>query len=165
MFFNVCWESPWRSCCCWLAFLLLPKPPVLPQFGLIDDEEAVTKNFAGQNLIRSEFSDAKLESANFEGADLRGAVFNGAILKNANLHRVDFSDGIAYVSSFVGADLTDAVLTSAMLLKSNFRDAKITGADFSLAMLDRSQMLMLCKTASGINPVTQVDTRESLGCK
>jgi uncharacterized protein YjbI with pentapeptide repeats len=130
-----------------------------------DDAEAVTKNFAGQNLIRSEFSDAKLESANFEGADLRGAVFNGAILKNANLHGVDFSDGIAYVSSFVGADLTDAVLTSAMLLKSNFRDAKITGADFSLAMLDRTQVLQLCKTASGTNPVTAINTRESLGCR
>ena len=129
-----------------------------------DDVEGVTKDYAGQSLIRSEFNDARLESANFAGADLRGAVFNGATLKNANLHGVDFSDGIAYLSSFVGADLSDAVLTSAMLLKSSFRDANVTGADFSFAVLDRPQVLMLCKTASGVNPTTQVDTRESLGC-
>ena len=52
-----------------------------------------------------------------------------------------------------------------MMLKSSFRDANVTGADFSEALLDRDQALLLCKTASGTNPTTGVDTRESLGCK
>ncbi|MFQ3627674.1 MAG: pentapeptide repeat-containing protein, partial [Cyanobacteriota bacterium] len=39
------------------------------------------------------------------------------------------------------------------------------GADFTFAMLDREQVIQLCKTAAGVNPVTGADTRESLGCK
>ena len=130
-----------------------------------DDVEATTKDYSGQDLVRAEFANVRLENADFSGANLKGAVFNGSNLKNANLHGVDFSDGIAYLSNLTGVDLTDAVLTSAMLLKSNFRGAKVDGADFSFAMLDRDQVLELCKTADGVNPETGVDTRESLGCR
>jgi hypothetical protein len=129
-----------------------------------DDAESMSKDYSGQSLIRAEFSDAKLKEANFSGADLRGAVFNGADLKNANLHAVDFSDGIAYITNLSGADLTDAILNSAMMLKTSLRDANVTGADFTDTVLDRTQTLQLCKTASGVNPLTGVDTRESLGC-
>lgn len=131
----------------------------------IDDVEVSSRNYSGQSLIKAEFASAKLENANFSQADLRGAVFNGSDLANANLHGIDFTDGIGYLSNFAGADLTDAVLVSAMLLRSNFRDAIVTGADFSFAVLDRAQTTLLCKTASGVNPVTGVDTRESLGCR
>ena len=130
-----------------------------------DDVEATTKDYSGQDLVRAEFANVRLENADFSGANLKGAVFNGSSLKNASLHGVDFSDGIAYLSNLTGVDLTDAVLTSAMLLKSNFRGAKVDGADFSFAMLDRDQVLELCKTADGVNPETGVDTRESLGCR
>ncbi|HEY9626766.1 MAG TPA: pentapeptide repeat-containing protein [Coleofasciculaceae cyanobacterium] len=129
-----------------------------------DDVAASTKDFSGQDLSRAEFGDAKLQGANFSSANLQGAVFNGAVLKEANFHAADFSNGIAYITDLRGADLTDAILESAMMLKTNFKDAKITGADFTFATIDRSQILMLCKTASGTNPVTGVDTRESLGC-
>jgi uncharacterized protein YjbI with pentapeptide repeats len=91
-------------------------------------------------------------------------VFESSTLIRANLQGVNFSDGIAYLTDLSGADLSNAVLTSAILLKSIFKGATVTGADFSFAMLDRDQALQLCKTASGTNPVTGVDTRESLGC-
>ncbi len=130
-----------------------------------DDVQLRTKDYAGQSLVQAEFSDARLEGASFEGADLRGAVFNGTVLKNANLRGVDFSDGIAYITDMSGADLSDGIFTSAMMLKSSFRNATVTGADFSYAMLDRDQAMRLCETASGINPVTGADTRESLGCR
>lgn len=129
-----------------------------------DDVQIVTKDFAHQSLIQSEFSNAKLKDANFQGANLRGAVFNNVDLSHANWRGVDFSDGIAYLTNLSGADLSEAILTSAMLLQSNFQDAQVTGADFSLAVLDREQVLKLCKSASGVNPITGVDTRESLGC-
>jgi uncharacterized protein YjbI with pentapeptide repeats len=130
-----------------------------------DDLKASTKDFAGQNLRQVEFGDAKLTEADFHGADLQGAVFNGAVLSHANLQGVNLTDGLAYLSDFGGADLTNAILDSAILLKSNFRGAKVDGADFTSALLDRDQALQLCQSASGINPVTGADTRDSLGCR
>lgn len=126
---------------------------------------ALNRNYAGQSLISVEFGDSNLEGADFNHADLRGAVFNGAKLKNANLQEVDFSNGIAYITDFSGADLTNAVLNSAMLLKSTFQGTTIVGADFSDATLDRDQVIELCKSASGTNSITGIDTRESLECR
>ncbi|MBD1864774.1 MULTISPECIES: pentapeptide repeat-containing protein [Trichocoleus] len=152
---------------CLLALVTVPLPTQAASSAAIrayDDVKSVVKDFSGQDLAKAEFSNAKLVEANFSNANLQGAVFNGSIAKKANFHGADFSNGIAYLSDFSGVDLSDAVLTSAMLLKTNFRGAKITGADFSFAVLDRNQLLEMCKSASGTNPVTGIDTRDSLEC-
>jgi len=145
----------------------LPLPSLAASSAAIrayDDAEATLQDYSGQSLVREEFSGAKLQGANFSGADLQGAVFNGSDLAGANLHGVNLSNGITYLTNLTDVNLSDAILTSAMMLKSIFRNANVTGADFSFALLDRTQVLQLCKTASGTNPVTGVDTRESLGC-
>ncbi len=129
-----------------------------------DDVAVSERDFSGQSFVQSEFSDSDLEAADFSNADMRGVVFNGVNLKGANLHGANLSDGISYLTTFEGADLSDAVFTSAMMLRSRFTNAKIDGADFSFAILDRVEIGRLCEVAAGTNPTTGVDTRESLGC-
>lgn len=148
-------------------FLCLPLPAHAASSAAtraIDDAEISTQDFSGQNLREAEFSNNQLAGANFSEADLTAVVFNGVDLTGANLKNVDMTGGMAYLSSFADADLSGAILTEAMLLQSSLRDAKVTDADFSFAVIDKDQVKLLCETASGVNPITGVDTRDSLGC-
>jgi uncharacterized protein YjbI with pentapeptide repeats len=161
----------WRPLIVFLLLLVLlsfPHPVQAASSAAIrayDDVKVTDQDFAGKNLEAAEFAQIKLEGANFSKANLHGAVFNGVNLTKTNWQGVDFTDGIAYLSDFRGANLRDAVFADAVLLRSTFDDADITGADFSFAVLDGVQLKKLCDRASGVNPVTGVATRESLGCE
>jgi uncharacterized protein YjbI with pentapeptide repeats len=86
-------------------------------------------------------------------------------MHESSLHGADFTGGIAYLVDFKGADLRDAVLVEAIMLRSRFDETDITGADFTDAVLDGVQAYKLCARATGVNPKTGVETRESLGCR
>lgn len=62
------------------------------------------------------------------------------------------------------ANFSNAVLARTVLTLADLGGANIEGADFTDALLDKTQQLALCKYAAGTNPQTGADTRKSLGC-
>jgi len=62
-------------------------------------------------------------------------------------------------------DLSDAILENAILLRTVFQQVNITGADFTNAILDGAQVKYLCTLADGVNSMTGIATRDSLGCR
>lgn len=123
------------------------------------------KDFSGQDLRKSKYTKADLRGADFSGANLEGVPMFGAICVDtkfvgANLRGADLES-----ADLEGADLSNAVLEGAMLTNTQFRLIKsIEGADFTDALIRKDIMMGLCKIASGTNPTTGVETRESLNC-
>ena len=55
-------------------------------------------------------------------------------------------------------------LIAVQATNARFKDTKLTDTDWTDAILRRDVQKQLCKVAKGTNPVTQVDTLESLMC-
>ena len=92
-------------------------------------------------------------------------MINTSQLQGADLRGADLEDVVAFSSRFDGADLRDANFTNAMLMQSRFNDAQIEGTDFTNAVSDLPQLKALCGRASGVNSLSGVSTKESLGCR
>jgi len=125
----------------------------------------ITADMHGRDLKEKEFLKADLREVDLGEADLRGAVINTSQLQGADLRGADLEDVVAFSSRFDGADLRNANFTNAMLMQSRFNDADIEGTDFTNAVIDLPQLKALCGRANGVNSLSGVSTKESLGCR
>ena len=114
-----------------------------------------TEEFANINLDRTDFSRSNLIGTVFSTSTLTGTIFRGADLTQTIMDQVRLID----------VDFSDAVLEDAMMLRTEFRNVKIDGTDFTGAILNALQTKQLCAIAKGTNSKTGAETRDSLGCR
>jgi uncharacterized protein YjbI with pentapeptide repeats len=127
-------------------------------------EILVGADFAQRNLTDASFTKANLRESNFSGANLRGVSFFAANLEDANLTGADLSNSTLDTARLSQTNLTNAILEGAFAFNAKFEGAIVDGADFTDTQIREDARLLLCQTATGVNPKTKRSTRETLFC-
>ncbi len=129
-----------------------------------EKQDLANTDFSGQNLTDSEFDFADLKNSNFSHSDLKGVSLFGAKMQSANFEGADLRYATLDTARFNRANLTNAILEGAFAYRTDFAGATIDGADFTDVVLRQDTEKQLCALATGTNPVTGRNTRDTLFC-
>ena len=121
-------------------------------------------DFANRDFRGDDFTRADLANANLQGADFRGARLFDTTLSQADMTDTNMTGATLDGARFIRANLTNAILEGAYAFDTDFSGAIIEGADFTDVLLDPKTNNQLCEVATGTNPVTGRDTRDTLYC-
>lgn len=129
-----------------------------------DRQNLRMQDFAGQDLRGNDYTRSDMAEADLSHTNLQGVRLFDTNLTLANLEAADLTGATLDGARLIRANLKNAILEGAYAFNTDFRKAEVEGADFTDVMMEPKMNDVLCELASGVNPVTGRDTRETLFC-
>lgn len=132
----------------------------------VDIHDQDLSGVTGKKYVQKDFSSCDARGVKMVGTNLRGSRFFKADLTKADLTGADLTGGSLENAKLEGTILTDVILVNGYTGQGFEKVKSIENVDFTDAQIRPDVIKQLCKRpdAIGKNPVTEVDTRESLGC-